>query len=376
MDSREKRKKKILIYMFYLNGGGAERTVINIINGLNKSNYEVYLILGSSQKHHYLELINNDIHIIFLNCNRNRQAILKLRHEIIRIKPDLLFSTLNLNNISLILASMISLRKTPIIVRVANNWSKSGEVKGIMKLVTKLLYNVKASRIIALSEGVRRTLINKFGIDGNKIEVIYNPIDVAKIKELALYSINDLETKGNKVVISVGRLEVQKDFMTLIKAFEQLEEKEEITLVILGKGSLEGELKKYCKERNLEKRVKFMGFKENPYKYIHQADLFVLPSKWEGFGHVLVEAMACGTPVISTNCEFGPAEIIGENEFGLLVPVEDVLELSKQMKFLLFNDEVRISYIEKGIERCKKFMLDRIVVQYENVFDEVVKSIN
>lgn len=374
MEGSSNKKTKILFYMYYLNGGGAERTIINIINNLDREKFEVLLVLGSSGEHHYLETISTDVKITYLKCSRIRNSILGLRKVIISENPDILFSTLNLNNISLLISKMMTFKKIPTIIREANNRTESGEVTSLNKIITRLLYNTQAAKVIALSEGVKTDLVNNFKIKENKIKVIYNPVDVDKIKKLSIEEITDFNKPETDTIISVGRLEKQKDYFTLINAFNKLLETRDANLFILGKGSLEQKLKKYCIEKNIQDKVKFLGFKQNPYKYIAKADLFVLSSKWEGFGHVIVEAMTCGTPVIATNCKSGPAEIIGNNEYGLLVPVEDSQTMSEKMKLVLESKVTSENYRNKGLERSQYFRANRIVVEYETVFMEHSKT--
>ena len=133
-------------------------------------------------------------------------------------------------------------------------------------------------------------------------------------------------------------------------------------------------MKKFSNELGLNNKVLFLGFKDNPYKYMRIADVFVLSSKWEGFGNVIVEAMASGTPVISTNCNSGPSEIINNNENGVLVPVGDSERLSHNIIELLCNQDLRNKYILKGSERAEDFHAKIIAMEYEKLFYEVSGS--
>ncbi|WP_156874348.1 glycosyltransferase [Planococcus halocryophilus] len=363
-------KKKILVFLFQLNGGGAEKTVVNILNKLDSSKFNIVLVLGNDKNNHYMDLLSENVTVKYLDCGKLRKCLLKLRKTIILEKPDLLFTTMNPNNIMLVVAEFISFRKIPVIVREANNRTQSGTVTVLNKLITKICYNY-AAKVISLSHGVKEDLINNFKIKQEKIKVIYNPIDIDYINQIKNEEILDIEINGNeKTIISVGRLEEQKDFTTLIRAFNLVQSQIKSRLLILGKGSQEGSLKKLVTTLNLEEKVIFLGFKENPQKYVKNSDLFALTSKWEGFGHVIVEAMAVGTPVVVTNCNSGPLEIIKNNEYGILSNVEDYVDISNKIINLLKNDVLSAEYSCKGLLRSEDFKSDKIVKEYEEIFLE------
>lgn len=366
---------KILIFMQSLGGGGAERTIVNIINNLDRAKFDVVLVLGTDKNNDYLDLINGDARIEFLDTNNLKYGILKLTKIINKENPDLLFSTINIFNIATLIAKLLTFKKIPTVVREANNRTQSGKVTKFNKLLTTLLYNLCASKVIALSKGVKEDLINNFNISRKKIEVIYNPVDIEGINKLSKEPIsNPIRKQDEKVLIAVGRLVEQKDYVTLLKAFNIVSSKLNSRLIILGKGPLELELKTLCQELNIENKVDFIGFKKNPYKYMAKADAFVLSSKWEGFGHVVVEAMATGTPVISTNCNSGPPEIIDKNKYGLLVPVGNYEDLADKIIELLSNNNLSEMYSDKGRERAEDFNARSIIKQYEKLFQDLVNN--
>lgn len=367
-------KKKIMFFMYSLAGGGAERTVVNIINNLDRNKYKILLVIGTEKNNDYLDLVPRDVEIINLDSKRLRYCIFKLTICILKQKPNLLFSTVNQNNIILLISRLLTFKRIPIVVREANNRTQSGKVTKFNKLLTFLLYNSIANKVIALSRGVKNDLVNNFYVREDKIEVIYNPIEIGNIKHLSNEKIDDFyKTKNEKIIIAVGRLVEQKDFKTLIKAFSIVTKEIKSRLLILGKGPLESELKKLCESLGIKDKVIFAGFKKNPYKYMKLSDVFVLSSKWEGFGHVIVEAMAVGTPVISTNCKSGPSEIIKDNQYGILVPVNNYKILADEIIRLLSNNHLMKKYKEKGLIRSKDFNALNITKMYEKVFDELLK---
>lgn len=367
--------KTIMFFLYSLAGGGAERTVVNILNNLNRQKFKPILVLVTRKNTAYIDLLPDDIEVISLNTRKLRYSLLKLRKCIIDKNPDLLFSTLNPNNIILALANVLSFKMIPHVMREANNRTESGNVTKMNKLITFFTYNYLSKIIVALSVGVKDDLAENFKIKNNKIEVIYNPIEVANIKKNCNELVNDMQIDRNKkTIIAVGRLVEQKDFGTLITAFSEVCKTIKSKLIILGKGPLEKELKDLANQLDIGNKVEFLGFKKNPYKYMKQADIFVLSSRWEGFGHVIVEAMACGTPVIATDCKSGPKEIIGDDEYGMLVPIQNSEALAKAIIYLLNNENKREGYRRSGFKRAKDFEARKIIKQYEDVFFSALKG--
>src|SRR5699024_8610586 len=212
------------------------------------------------------------------------------------------------------LVNILSKRKEKVIISVRNFMSKSlsSSKLFIYKKVIKHLYN-KAHLIVAVSEAIKLDLIKNFGVNEDKIIVIHNFYDIKNIRE---DSIKKLSLKKQNIfkqptIITSGRLSNQKGQWHLIRAFSKVKEKiPNAQLVILGKGDLKSKLIDITYKLKLENSIHLLGFQSNPFKYIAEADIFVLPSLYEGFPNALCEAMACGLPVISTDCQSGPREIL------------------------------------------------------------------
>lgn len=372
--------KKILIFIPSLAGGGAERTIINIMKYIDKNMFNVVLVMvneniKNNNKHEYIDLVPEDIEIKYLNCKLSNYNVFKiisrLSKTIYNEKPDLIFSTTIKANIIAIVAKLICKVKIPIVVRESNNRTEAG-ITILGKLITSYLYK-KSQHIISLSKGVKLDLVNNFKINKNNITVIYNPIDINEISKLSLETVDDILIDNScKIIIASGRLVEQKDYPTLLKAFKQIQREINCKLLILGKGPKEEELKQLCKELNIHNDVVFLGFKYNPYKYMSISDLFILSSRWEGFGHVIVEAMAVGTPVIATNCKSGPSEIIKNEYFGKIVDVGDYDMIAKNAIEILTDRNMRQELSKKSLERSKDFDAQEIVKQYESVFLHII----
>jgi glycosyltransferase involved in cell wall biosynthesis len=252
-----------------------------------------------------------------------------------------------------------------------------GNFRADMKLrVMGMLYKL-TSKVIALSHGVKENIIHWYKVKPEKIRVIYNPVDVESItahmengqiaKEHAHLFRDDA-----KVLITAGRLVKDKDHETLINAFAKVRQKTNARLVILGEGELEEQLKHQAEQLRLKDCVHFLGFQQNPYVYFKHADLFVLSSIREGFGHVLTEALAAGTPIVSTNCRPGAMEVLDQGKYGVLCETGNADDMAdKIINTLQLDDEKTEEMTDKGIRRANEFHARKIVKEYEETFIHV-----
>jgi len=372
-DMRE--KKKILFFIYQMGAGGAARTLLNIVNHLDRQTFEPILVTlnfdGSYERY-----LKKDVKFIKLSTNRLRKSIIPLAKIIRKTKPDLVFSTIPVYNTIAILARFLSFTQTKSIVREAAYLG--GDFKTNMKLhLFGMLYRT-SHKVIALSQGVKQNLIKRYRIKESKIKVIYNPLDLEHINEQISTGILSEDhalifNETTKVIVTAGRLVPEKDQKTLLKAFALLREKIDVKLIILGEGELENTLKDLTKTLNISQDVYFAGFVNNPYIYFHRADLFALSSLNEGFGHVLVEALATKVPIVSTACEPGALEVLADGEFGALVPLRDPETMSAKMfELLTLTEKNRHAMIEKGYERAQDFAVEQIVGEYENIFLQTI----
>lgn len=395
-------KKNLAIIIPTLANGGAER-VASILSLFLPGNYNQHIMLYDASKvdyQHKGELIDLSFEI---TSNPIKKFYLIIKRIIIfkkmkkRLKIDISISFLDSVN----LLNLLSKKNEKIIVTVHSY--KSKVIKGvrgkIIKTLMTLLYN-KSDRIIAVSHMVKKDLIEEFNLKADKIDVIYNSVELRKIeskKEERLEKEYEKLFSDYDVIINVGRLTKAKGQEHLIKAFAEVRKKNEnAKLVILGNGELEVNLKRLAENLGLNNDVYFLGYKSNAYKYISKSKVLVSSSLWEGFGNVIVEAMACGTPVISTDCKAGPREILAPTtdpliqttgieyaEYGVLTPVPNkyvrsntdfLVEesfLSKAILEILEDEIKRVNYINKGMERVVEFDIDNIIVKWEKLLNEI-----
>ena len=231
--------------------------------------------------------------------------------------------------------------------------SKSAS-KGLISKVTQLLYPrlySQADHVIAVSEGAKQDIVQNTTLKPNDVSVIYNPVVTKELYAEAAQPVDHrwLNDDTIDVVLGAGRLAEQKDFETLIRAFEGVaEQNESARLLIVGTGSKEAQLRTLVSELGLEERAELVGYVDNLYAYMNAADVFVLSSKWEGFGIVLVEAMAVGTPVVSTDCPHGPNEILNNGEYGELVEIGDTEAMTDSIQKVLSNRDKNKQIIQRS----------------------------
>lgn len=369
------KKKKIIFFIYRLSYGGAARTMINIVNHLDRNKFEPILVTLDFT-FEYDAFVKKDVTFIKLDTKRLRSAIMPLAKLLRKEQADILFSTIPNYNTIAILAKLLSRTKTKIIVREAA--FLGGSLKENIKLRGYGLLYRFAKRVIALSAGVKENLIARYGLKDKHIQVIYNPVDLDYIAKAMIKPVQGKDQclfhSDRKIIVTAGRLVKEKDHATMLRAFRQVLQQVPSELIILGEGELESALKTLAKELKIDEHVHFVGFQQNPYQFFHQADVFALTSVTEGFGHVLVEAMATRTPVVSTRCAPGGEEVLQNGRYGKLCEVGNATEVAEQLVDVLqFNEKERTEMIAKGQERASQFSVEHIVKQYEQTFMEILE---
>lgn len=379
-------KIKVLFFISSLEGGGAERVMVNILGHIERSRIEpVLVLLYPADKSPYKDYLPEKIKVIVVE--RHTDSFFEKIRQFInfcvivrREKPRILLSMLTHNNIMAIVSGIFLRTKVIVCEHIAlGEVVKKRDGKNMLGLpvapVIKILYRF-ADKVITVSDGIRRNLIDEFRIPAHKIQVIYNPIDHDHITGLSAVPAEHPFFEGRSpVVIGAGRLARQKRFDSLIKAFSLVVKYMDARLIILGEGPEKIALAKLVGDLGLEDKVSLAGFHGNPYKFFSRADVFVLSSCFEGLPMVILEAMACGAPVISTDCKSGPREILYDEKHGMLVPVGDDVALSKAILKLLGDKKLRESFSMAGKERARDFAVGGVISQYVNLIYEVAAGL-
>lgn len=357
---------KIAIYIPDLGGGGAQRMMVTLANEFANKGLDVDLVVASFEGP-YCSDINEDVRIVDLKASRAITSLPGLTRYLRRERPDGILSTLMYANTIMAFAHIFSRSSGIFVVRQPNSIRPKEKVKSLKGVMTLLLTSISyfyADQIIGISGGVSEEVRGALGVSIEKIKTIYNPAFNHKINKLKSRQPDKLR-KDRQYILAVGRLMPQKDFSTLLRAFARVRENRPgMQLIILGEGNERGRLEREAQNLDIIEAVSMPGFVDNPFGYMNGADVFVLSSRWEGFGNVLVEAMACGTPVVSTDCPSGPSEILQDGRFGYLVPVEDDEALAQAIADTLDDPPVSSDRLRK---RAKDFAPEKIASQYLEV---------
>ena len=333
--------KRIANFIPSLSGGGAERVVVNLLHAFDRTKVTPILITGTASGP-FANKIPKDVEVIDLKTPRMRNATRPLIKIMEGQYADLLISHLSHANIATLRAARKASRR-PAIAVVEHMTMSAYRGERLRDLFIKPLarrYYPEADHVISVSYDAARDLEQVLSLPDNSVETIYNPVVSPELKKHANEQARQpLNQFSGKLILGVGRLSEQKDFSTLIQAFSKLlaRSKSPLHLAILGTGEQQTMLEALISRLDLTQAVTLAGFQDNPYVWMKRADLFVLSSRWEALPTVLIEAMACGTNVISTDCPSGPREILPERFHRHLVPVGDTDCLAEQMHQVLSN---------------------------------------
>lgn len=330
----------VAIFLRGLYGGGAEKIMLNLAYGFVERGLNVDLVLARAAGP-YLEQVSPKVRVVDLKAQSAASSLPKLTHYLRQVRPTTMLVALHYPCEIAVLAKRLAGVSTRVIVSEHNTLSQ--EAVGIPQMSVRLtplaarLFYPWADGIVAVSQGVADDLGQITRLSSNRIQVIYNPIVLPELFTLAQEPVEHPWFKPSEppVILGVGRLHPQKDFPTLIRAFAEVRKVQQARLMILGDGPERQALTTLVSELGLTEDVAFPGFVQNPYAYMAKAAVFVLSSAWEGLGNVLVEAMAIGTPVVSTNCESGPGEILADGKYGALVPVGDSAAIAQAIMSIL-----------------------------------------
>jgi glycosyltransferase involved in cell wall biosynthesis len=373
-------------------GGGAERMMVSLARGFAERGHRVDLVLGTARGA-FLDDVPDTVRIVELGRHsvlravptflRDPRSALKLApafrgvfpHWVLgcipdlarylsRERPDAMLSALNYSNIAALWARRFADAPTRLVVSERNTLTHRAQVRRRnleLPALTAAFYPW-ADAIAAVSEGVADDLASASGISRDRITTTYNPVVGPEIEQDAKQALDDpwFGDDAVPVILAAGKLKKQKGFETLVEAFGALRERHKARLVILGEGDLREALLEQAEQAGVSSDLALPGFVDNPFRYMARASLFVLSSRWEGLPGVLIQAMACGCPVVSTDCPSGPHEILAGGRYGELVPVDDPKALADAMERRL--DAPRAS--EELIARAAEFSVERSVDRY------------
>ena len=312
MKSSEKLgRTKLLFLIPTLTGGGAERVVVTLLQHLDRARFELTLAVVDTRNAAFRDQVPADVEFIDLGCRRVRQALPKLVRLLWRRRPEVVMSTLGHLNLALAIVRPLLPGGTRYVARETIVVSQGiGEYRRpqLWAWTYRRFYG-RFDRVICQSRDMRDDLVDHHGFDPSRAVVIHNPVDHARIAAALAAAVQSAAPPGSLQVVAAGRLVGQKGFDLLLDALA-LARRRDLHLTILGDGPLRAELGARAAARGIAERVYFAGFQRNPYPTLAAADLFVLSSRYEGFPNVVLEALACGTPVVATPALGGVRELL------------------------------------------------------------------
>jgi glycosyltransferase involved in cell wall biosynthesis len=379
--------RKVLFFCYDLKDGGSPQVLSGILNHLNRNEFDPVLVTYSDARVFPIHegTTEHILHVqggggLFQKLKANLTAVFRLRRVLRMEKPEVAVGMGGMTNWGLILAAGLARTRMAVIIGEhgtgALEYRKDRVTSYVILLLNRFLYPF-ADRIVAVSDGVREYLARDRKVPEEKIVTIHNPVDIGRIQKLSQEQPDDpwLSDKDKPVVLWVGRIAAVKGLEYLIGAFERVLTEIDARLVIVGEGSEESAIRDLVRRKGLQENVRFAGFKSNPYCYMSRSSVFAFPSLSEGFGMVLVEAMACGLPVVSTDCVAGPNEILQNGKCGILVPVGDEGALAQAIVTVLTNAALRDRLASEALRRAGDFEPAKVVASYEQLFHEVCKDI-
>jgi glycosyltransferase involved in cell wall biosynthesis len=357
-----------------LAGGGAERVFVHLANQFVDWGREIDLVLLRKEGP-YLPQVDPRVRLVDLGVRLKPMGTFALARYLQHERPAVLISAMELFNAMALIAGQLARSKTPIIatshlhLTTHARYGPRAHDRLLPFLVARLYPSCAA--IVAVSEGVAEDLARVVRLSRGRIRIIHNPVVVPEcsIDETMQAPHPWFRLGEPPVVVSAGRLTNQKDYSTLVSAFARVVARRPARLIILGEGPERRMLERLITTLGIQESVLMPGFVANPFAYFRTARVFVLASRWEGFGLVLAEALACGCPVISTDCPSGPAEILEHGRYGVLVPVGDAVAMAQAIETTLDSEFDRVSLIR----RTAMFSVETAARRYLEVVDECMR---
>jgi glycosyltransferase involved in cell wall biosynthesis len=350
-----------------LGGGGAERVTVNLANELAVRGYSIDVVLAKAIGD-FINDLHADVRVVNLKVERLREVFLPLSHYLRQTKPAAILACMWPLSVIALCARRFAHVNARVVVAEHTTWSRDPALRSPASrwLARTTMYRTFpwANGVVAVSQGAADDLARFSGLARKRVSVIYNPV-VGAPRPPTTMRLNPLDwwSGAHRRVLAVGTLNLRKDYVTLLTAFAHLCQHADVRLLILGEGECRCALEAQSRLLGLEGILFMPGFVRNPSPYFQRADLLVLSSTCEALPTVIIEALAAGTPVVSTDCPSGPREILSDGRFGSLIPVGDATALAAAMAGSLTatHDKAALT------ERAQDFSIEKAADQYEKL---------
>jgi glycosyltransferase involved in cell wall biosynthesis len=362
----------IAFFLPSLRGGGAERVMVNLAEGMTERGLRVDMVLTAAEGT-FLGHVPDGARVVDLGARRVLRSLGPLTGYLRRERPRVLVSSMSHANLVALWAARLARRGTPVVATVHNTLTQEMQrdtpLAGVLWPHLLRVFYPWAAAVVSVSAGAADDLAAASGLPRESIEVIYNPVITPGMLAQARQPPGHpwFAPGEPPVVVAVGRLTPQKDFPTLLRAFAGVRRHRRARLVILGEGEERAALTALAGELGLsDDDVAMPGFRENAMAFMAASAVFVLSSAWEGLPTVLIEALAAGTRVVSTDCPSGPREILQNGRLGALVPVRNAPALSQAILDCLERPADTAS-----LDALTPFTKDAAVEHYLRVIERV-----
>lgn len=367
---------KVVFVLPSLHGGGAERAAITLLGGLPAASYDLTLYLFAREGP-YLNQVPADTRLVIGSPGRVGR-LLALRRYIAREQPDIVVSFLSHFTVYAAVRAAgaptryVVSQQTPLsgFLQDADYHWRRPTHRRVFETVARATYP-GVDLIAATSSGVADDLVSNFGVRRDQLAIVHNPVDVQAVEASASEPIDkNLVDDTVPTIVTAGRLADAKNLPLLVASLEALAARVDFRAWILGQGELEGELRQRLSAARLDRKVTLLGFQSNPWKFMARATVFVLTSRYEGFGNVLIEAMACGLPVVAT-ASYGTREIVRHEETGLLIEAHERGAVAAGLERLLTEPAVRDRMCAAARVRAQEFSVPKVVREFGDVLQRV-----
>lgn len=364
--------KRILLFRPSLADGGADRITITLLRELDRKRFLPAIALVRA-KGELVPEVPADVPIIDLGASRLALSVPALARAIRSFDPDIVACTAGGANVFAVAAHRAARSRARLVLSERSALRREvgrSQLRTVVELAAKRVAYRLADTITAVSDGVADDLVATLGLSRDRVRVVYNPLVGERERQLGSEAVSHpWFTDGRPTLLAVGRLVSYKDYPTMLAAFRRIHDATGARLAVLGKGPLRDQLEQRSQALGIAEHVAFLGFDPNPYRYLTRATAVVQSSLVEGLPGSIVQAMACGTPVIATDCDHGPREVIRDGVDGYLVPVGDAAALAARTIDVLTDSALRDRLATAAVQGARRFEVTSSMARYEAAFD-------
>jgi glycosyltransferase involved in cell wall biosynthesis len=366
--------RTIAVFSPTLQAGGSEHVLGLLVKRLYERGQAVERVIAHQPLTPGIEDENGAM-VRGLGAKRMLGAIRPLTKYLVTHRPQCILSSLTYANILVIASAMLAGAGTPVIVREATTVTAYARISqsrrnSLLPMLVRRFYR-HADQVIAVSQGVRDDLVDKLDVPSAKVRVIYNPVDLERVKRLAEQDLSHpwFCEPDCPVVVTVARLDESKDFDSLLSAVQRVNRTRAVRFVVVGEGPERSRIESLARHFEVADRIWLAGYQENPYRFVARADVFLHPSKVEGLPNAVLEALALERPIVSSDCDSGPREILLGGRYGSLVPVGDADAMAAA---ILEKLETGATHTVDA-DFMTRFGIDHVVDAYLATFAEVAQ---